>query len=379
MPPPMRILIITELFPDSDLPEVTGGVENRVYYVVKHLRRTRDVTVLAGSPGGGDHWRPASVASIPFRLRRMVMLFWQGLRSKFDVVESSILVVHPVAFLLGFLKRRPVVFWYPDVLIGHWQSEAFSPLAGRIGELYERLVLKLPVDRYIAISESTRDKLIEHGVKPERIDIVHCGFDPIVAQEARAEAGVGEPEAPTLVTASRLVPYKRVDLVVRALAKLARDHPTIRLRIVGQGPERERLEALAEELGVASNVEFVGYVPVHDDVLKIIAKASVFVSASEIEGFGISVVEAAAVGTPFVITDLPVFREVTNDGTGGLLFRLGDADDLADKVNRLLSDSALRQQCRDSAASLVDSYAWDTLADETGAVYDAVVAARRRS
>ncbi|MEY2452986.1 MAG: hypothetical protein QOD92_2560 [Acidimicrobiaceae bacterium] len=373
----MKVLIITELFPDSDVAEVTGGVENRVYYVVKHLRRTREVTVLAGSPQGGDHWRPASVASIPFRLRRMARLFWQGLRADFDVVESSILVVHPVAFLLGLLKRRPVVFWYPDVLIGQWRTDAFSPMAGRIGEVYERLVLKLPVARYIAISTSTKEKLIEHGVKPERIDIVHCGFDPVVAQQARAEAGAADPDQPTIVTASRLVPYKRVDLVIRALAKLAPDHPGIRLHIIGQGPESERLEQLARELGVSANIDFVGYVPIHDDVLKIIAKASVFVSASEIEGFGISVVEAAAVGVPFVITDIPVFREVTNDGDGGLLFRQGDADDLADKINQMLSDSELRQRCRAQADSLVESYSWDTLADETGAVYDSVLASRR--
>jgi glycosyltransferase involved in cell wall biosynthesis len=308
----------------------------------------------------------------------MARLFWGGLRSDFDLVESSILVVHPVAFLLGRLKRRPVVFWYPDVLIGQWRTEAFSTIAGRIGELYERLVLKLPIDRYIAISNSTREKLIEHGVKPERIDVVHCGFDPVVAQEARAESVAGDASQPTLVTASRLVPYKRVDLVVRALAKLAPDHPGIRLRIVGQGPERERLEHLAEEHGVSSRVEFVGYVPVHDDVLKIIANASVFVSASEIEGFGISVVEAAAVGVPFVISDIPVFREVTKDGTGGLLFRPGDADDLADKISRLLRDDALRAECRATAGSLVDAYTWNALADETAAVYDSVIAARRR-
>jgi glycosyltransferase involved in cell wall biosynthesis len=375
----MKILIITELFPETDVPEVTGGVENRVFYVVRRLRETRDVEVLAGSPKGGSQWRPASVRSIPFRLRRMARLFWGGLRTDFDLVESSILVVHPVAFLLGRLKRRPVVFWYPDVLIGQWRTGgAFSPIAGRIGELYERLVLKLPIDRYIAISNSTREKLIEHGVKPERIDVVHCGFDPVVAQEARAASDAGHASEPTIVTASRLVPYKRVDLVVRALAKLAPDHPGVRVRIVGQGPERERLEQLAEELGVSSRVEFVGYVPVHDDVLKIIANASVFVSASEIEGFGISVVEAAAVGVPFVISDIPVFREVTKDGTGGLLFRPGDADDLADKINRLLRDDALRAECRDTAGSLVDAYTWNALADETAAVYDSVVAARHR-
>ena len=375
----MKILIITELFPESDVPEVTGGVENRVYYVVKRLREHHDVTVLAGSTKGGTEWRPASVRSIPFRLRRMARLFWGGLRADFDLVESSILVVHPVAFLLGRLKRRPVVFWYPDVLIGHWRTEAFSPIAGRIGELYERLVLKLPIDRYIAISNSTRDKLIEHGVKPERIDVVHCGFDPVVAQEARAEA----------VARRRCAADDRHRVAARPLQARRPRRP-------GTGQARSRItpayafassvrarsestsKQLAEEHGVASRVEFVGYVPVHDDVLKVIANASVFVSASEIEGFGISVVEAAAVGVPFVISDIPVFREVTKDGTGGLLFRPGDADDLADKINRLLRDDALRAECRETAGSLVEAYTWNALADETAAVYDSVVAARRR-
>jgi len=374
----MRILIITELFPDSDVPEVTGGVENRVYYVVRALRRHHDVTVLAGGTAGGTQWRPASLASIPLRLRRMLGLFWRGLRMDFDVVESSILVVHPVAFLLGLLKRRPVVFWYPDVLIGQWRSGAFSRLAGMIGEVYERLVIKLPVDRYIVISEATREKLLAHGVKPERIVIVHCGFDPKVAAAARAEAANAVSAAPSIMTASRLVVYKRVDLVVQAVALLRDRHPDLRLRIIGQGPERSRLESLAREVGVDDRVEFLGFVPSHDDVMREIATASVFVSASEIEGFGISVVEAAAVNVPFVITDIPVFREVTRDGTGGLLFRRGDASDLANQIDRLLVDSALRAACHKEAASLVEAYEWDALADQTGDVYADVIAARSR-
>jgi glycosyltransferase involved in cell wall biosynthesis len=377
----MRILMITELFPDSDVPEVTGGVENRVFYVVRRLRQRHDVTVLAGGTAGGSQWRPASVGSIPMRLRRMINLFRRGLREDFDLVESSILVVHPIAFLLGKLKRRPVVFWYPDVLIGQWRGGAFSQLAGIIGELYERFVLRLPIDRYIVISEATRDKLLAHRVRPERIDIVHCGYDPRIADGARAaaaavHAAATEP-APSIITASRLVPYKRVDLVVTALALLNERHPDLRLRIIGQGPERERLESLARTLGVADRVEFLGFVPSHDDVMREIAKSTLFVSASQIEGFGISVVEAAAVDVPFVITDMPVFREVTRDGTGGLLFESGNAEDLAHKIDTLLTDEALRATCHEQAASLVESYDWDALGDETAAVFEDVIATHK--
>jgi glycosyltransferase involved in cell wall biosynthesis len=378
MPVRMKILIVTELFPDSDVAEVTGGVENRVYYVVRRLRQRHDVKVLAGGTASGTQWRPASIRSIPLRLRRMLSLFWRGLRADFDVVESSILVVHPIAFLLGRLKRRPAVFWYPDVLIGQWRGGAFSRLAGVIGEVYERLVLKLPVDRYIVISESTRDKLLARGVKPERIAIIHCGFDRRVAETARLEAATGSPRSPSIATASRLVPYKRLDVVIQAVSLLSDRHPDLRLRIIGQGPERARLESLAAELGIATRVEFLGFVPSHDDVVREIAKASVFVSASEIEGFGISVVEAAAVDVPFVITDMPVFREVTEGGNGGLLFKMGDAADLAKQIDRLLVDPDLRAACHEQASKLVESYDWDALGDETAELYSDVIATHHR-
>jgi glycosyltransferase involved in cell wall biosynthesis len=373
MPVRMKILIVTELFPDTNVPEVTGGVESRVFYLVKYLRQRHDVTVMAGGTAGGSTWRPPSIASVPLRLRRMASVFWRALHTEFDLVESSILVMHPVAFVLGLLKRRPVVFYYPDVLIGQWRSGAFSRPVGMIGEVLERFVLKLPVDRYIATTEDTRNKLLANGVKPDRITLVRIGYDPEMTTMAKDAAAAAPRSGPSVTTASRLVGYKRVDLVVRAFALLAERHADLRLRIMGQGPEREALEHLARELGVSSRIDFLGFVPSHEDVLREIASSSVFVSASEIEGFGLTTVEAAALDVPFVITDMPVFREVTRDGMGGLLFRMGDATDLAEKIDQVLSDDVLRKRCREEVKPLLESYAWDTLADETANLYAAVI------
>jgi glycosyltransferase involved in cell wall biosynthesis len=287
------------------------------------------------------------------------------------VVEGSNVVVMPVAWLVAKLRRRPVVFWYPDVLIGSWRGGRFGPL-GAAGEWAERRLLRLPVDRFIAISETVAGKLAAHGVARERIDVVPCGFEPAAVEQAGAGA-TRDPRAPVVVVVGRLVPYKRVDVVVSAVAALADLHPKLRLAIVGQGPEQPALAALATRLGVADRVDFHGFVPQHEDVLALVARSTVLVSASEIEGFGINVLEAMALGVPFVVADTPVFREVTAEGTGGLLFRTGDAQDLADKLARLLDDPARQETCGAAGRERAAAFTWEAVADQTAAVYESVV------
>ena len=170
-------------------------------------------------------------------------------------------------------------------------------------------MLKLPVDRYIVISEATREKLLAHGVKPERIVDRALRLRPGGRGRGRSRRSgddASEPSAPSIVDGvaagglqacrSRRCRRSRCSPIVT---------PTCGCASSGKVRSASRLETLARELGVADRVDFLGFVPSHDDVMKEIATASVFVSASEIEGFGISVVEAAAVDVPFVITDMP--------------------------------------------------------------------------
>jgi glycosyltransferase involved in cell wall biosynthesis len=361
----MKILILTELYPETDQAEITGGVEARCWYVARHLDGRHRIRVLARSTDA-TQWRPPSLVSVPVRVLGLLRMLWQGLRSDFDVVEGTNLVTCPLAWLLGKLKRRPSVYWYPDVLIGAWRGGAFGA-AGVFGEAIERVVLWLKADRYIAISHSTARKLVKAGVDEDRIRVVPCGFEPASVDEARV--GTTPSLVPQLAMVSRLVSYKRVDLVVRALASLRQSHPDLRLVVIGQGPERDAVLALARELGVGDRVELRGFVPSHVDVLREVGRSSVFVAASEIEGFGIVVVEALALGVPFVISAIDAFREVTHEGTGGLLFAPGDVDDLAAKLARLLDDAALRAQSIADGLALAATYTWERVADETEKVY----------
>lgn len=371
----MQILVVTEFLPSSDRGEITGGVEAYCHYVGRELEHDHQVTFIADRTDG-QRWDHASLGSIPRRLAFLVRALVQGLRADADVVMGTNYVVHPVAWLIGVLRRRPVVFWYPDVLIGQWRNGQFGRITGVIGELSERLILRLPVARYIAISQSTADKLVARGVKRERIDIVPCGYDEAVV----AEIGTPPPPPqPRVVVVGRLVPYKRVDLVLDAVARLRDRWPELELVVIGRGPEEERLEAQAQALGISGQVRFAGHLACHADVLREVAGSTVFVSASEIEGFGIVVVEASALGCPIVVSDIAVFREVTAEGTGGLLFRAGDAAHLAEQLDRLLADPDLRAVSAREGRAHASRYRWSEIAQRTAATFQDVVHPHTRS
>lgn len=365
----MRILMLTEYLPASEEGEITGGVEAYCHYVSQHLRNDHEV-ILIGRRTDGSVWDDASLSSLPGRLLFLVRALLRGLRDPGDVVVGTTYVVHPIAWLIAKLRRRPVVFWYPDVLIGTWRGGQFGRLAGIVGEVVERILLRLPVDRFIAISESTRAKLVAAGVPPERTVVIPCGFERSLVDEV-ADAVTEHPGRVTVV--GRLVPYKRVDVAIRAVARVRSTIPEVELVVIGQGPERQRLESLAQELGVVDRVHLRGFVDRHDDVLTAIAESSAFVSASEIEGFGIVVVEAMGLGVPYAVTDIPAFREVTAGGVGGRLFAQGDDAALARCLVELLTPGPERAAMRAAGREHAAGYEWGAVARDTAVALEALV------
>jgi glycosyltransferase involved in cell wall biosynthesis len=369
----MRILIVNEYLPDSDRGEITGGVEAYCHYVGRHLRSEHDVRFLSRSTTGSV-WDAPTLASLPGRLWFLLRALVQGLRADADVVMGTTYVVHPVAWLIGTLRRRPVVFWYPDVLIGSWRNGQFGAVEGIMGELAERLIMRLPVARFIAISESTAAKLVAHGVEPDRVTVVPCGYDP-----ATVDAVEPEPTDRRRITVvGRAVPYKRLDVVLRAAARLAPDMPDLEVVVIGQGPDLEPLGKLATDLGIAHQVDFRGFVDEHRKVLAAVAASRAFTSASEIEGFGIVVVEAMALGVPYVVTDIPAFREVTAGGVGGALVPPGDDEAMAVALRALLESGPGRDDLVRAGREQASRYTWRAVADATAAVLTDVVASRRR-
>lgn len=374
----MKVLLFMEYLPEGDDAQIMGGIEARCYYVARWLRQRHEVLLFLDRTGAARSTH-ASARSLPRRIWHLVRSVIRGLRSDFDVIDSTSSIVHPFAWLLGRLRRKPVVLWYPDVLIGEWRGGHFGKI-GALGELAERITFKLPGLHYIAISESTRSKLLTHGVDPRRIDVVPCGYEPSVVDEVYAKGTITRrPEQ--IVVVNRLVPYKRVDLLIDAMALLAPARPDVRATVIGSGPQLDELRERARQRGVESRVEFTGLIDSHLDVLRSVAEAELFVSCSEIEGFGIVVVEAMSFATPFVVTDIPAFREVTSGGIGGALFAPGDARALATAIGDLLDDPN-RRAIGERGREFATRYTWQAVAEQTAACYAAVIdrhVARARS
>lgn len=188
----------------------------------------------------------------------------------------------------------------------------------------------------VACSQAVLEELRE--VLPEtaaRSVVIGNGMGP----PSRPATPVGI-SPPRLLCLGRLAAEKGVDTALAAFARVREALPTARLVIAGDGPERQALEQLARELGVAGAVRFVGWVgPEHRD--RLLEEASLLLMASLSEGFGLAALEAARMGRPVVATRVGGLPEVVEDGVSGLLVPPGDAAALAEAALRLLNDEPL--------------------------------------
>jgi phosphatidylinositol alpha-1,6-mannosyltransferase len=222
----------------------------------------------------------------------------------------------------------------------------------------------------------TRDVMRELGVRrgPPVADFP-LGTDPVQFAPERADAAVrarlGLGDAPYLLTVARLVPHKGQDVVLRALARLTPRFPALRYVIVGEGPDEPRLRALASSLGLGARVVFAG--ACRDDVLPAVyAGAVLYVGLSRllppinVEGFGISFVEAAASGVPAVAGDSGGVRSAVLDGETGLVVPPEDEAAAAAAIARLLDDDEGRGQfARAARRAALHRFNWDRVVRDT--------------
>jgi glycosyltransferase involved in cell wall biosynthesis len=249
--------------------------------------------------------------------------------------------------------RKPRITFLHHVHGPMWNQMLPGPLAG-FGRVLEAR-LAPPFYRrtqMVTPSDATRDELVELGFEPRRVLAVPNGVSVEFAPGGRRSPN------PHVVAVGRLAPVKRFDELIKAAVHTRTRVPDLRLDIVGSGPQRDELEALVTSLGAGQWITFIGQVA-HHDLVSLYQRSWIVASASLAEGWGLTLTEAAACGTPAVATDIRGHRSSVVDGVTGVLSplqRLGDA--MAD----VLLDDDRRAQLAGAALARAKTLTWDEAA-----------------
>ncbi len=294
-------------------------------------------------------------------------------------------VVHTHTAKAGFLGRQAALALRPRPALvhtyhGHVLEGYFGAAKSRLYLEMERALARVS-DCLIGVSQATVDDLVRLGVAPpSKFRVLPLGLDLDRLAElpgelrasSRAELGVAEGEI-LLVFVGRVVPIKRLDLLLEALARAREADPRLRLAIVGDGGERPQLERQAAELGIAEDVLFLGY---HRELRPVFAAADLAVLSSDNEGTPVSLIEAAAAGLPAVATDVGGVREVVGADTG-ILTPQGDATALAAAIVELAADPERRKRFGIAARQhAINSYGAKRLLTDVDALYRELVTTR---
>ncbi len=365
-----KIATFTSLYPNAAQPQHGLFVEHRLRQLL--ACGAVSASVVAPVPWfpfrAGVFGRYATFASVPPTERRHGI---ELVHPRYPVIPAIGMNIAPALMArwcrpaverlrAGGAQLIDAHYFYPDGVaaakIAHALSMPFlvtargsdvNVIAGHTGPRRQILAAAAQAARVITVSRALRDRLIDLGVRPERIVVLRNGVDrrifrPVARETARAATGM---KGSTLLSVGNLIELKGHHLVIAALAGL----PGTDLVIVGDGPDLGELQSLAGRLGVAPRVRFTGSIP-QAELVNYYAAADALVLASSREGMANVLLEAMACGTPVVATAVSGNPEVVSSRHAGVLVHERTADALATAIRELLAAPPTSAQVVEHAA-----------------------------
>lgn len=347
VPCSMKILFITRAYPPT-----IGGIENQNYAISKWLCNLMEVTTIANRGGKKN---------LPFFFPKA---FFQALRKteEYDIILLGDGVLAPLGWMLRIFTGKPVAS------IIHGLDITYTL------PLYQWLWVGffLPkLDRLIAVSRYTKEIAIEHGLAPDTISIIPNGVENppdigihYVRIDLADYIGHDLSNVKVLTTIGRLTKRKGVAWFVEfVLPKLPENFIYV---IAGSGSEKPNILAAAERAGITNRVKLLGAVP--DEIRMMLHRtADLFIQPNitvpgDMEGFGISVIEATLAGLPVIASKIEGIQDAVIDGETGIFVESKDADGFANAIKSILSDEESYQLFRLNAAKVTkERFHWDAI------------------
>ncbi len=342
---------------DAVYPWVKGGAEKRIYEIGRRLAdRGHDVHWYGVGWWFDENCRKKVIEKDGIALHgvcKPIQLYVNGRRSiseslyfawklipklvrdDFDVIDCQEFPYFPCfsAKVHSLLRRSKFIITWHEVWDRYWFG--YLGRKGIFGYLVERLTTKLTKNN-VAVSEQTKRDLERLGLK--NVEVIPNGIDFEGIQRVRRAD-----EESDVIFAGRLIKDKNVDVLIRAVRLLREEISDIRCVIVGDGPERQRLEKLVRDLGLNGNVEFKGFLKDHDEVIALMKSSKVFVLPSTREGFGIVALEANACGLPVITVEheMNATKDLIENGKNGFVCKLSEEEIVEKILMALHSDMSM--------------------------------------
>jgi glycosyltransferase involved in cell wall biosynthesis len=268
--------------------------------------------------------------------------------------DALVEIWNGVPWLSPVWARGPRVVWMHHIHGAMWKMALPGPVAP-FGDLMERR-LAPPFyrrTRVITLSSSSKEEMVEKlGWRAKNIGVISPGVDPKFRPR--------DPKSPTplVVAVGRLMPAKHFDDIIRLLAPLRERLPGLEVVIVGEGDERPKLESEIRRLGAFDFVRLAGRIS-DDELISLYQRAWLLTAASEAEGWGMTITEAAACGTPAVVTDIGGHRDAVEAGVSGELVPLTD---LGVAIEAVLTDTDRLSDLRRGALARAERLTWEATA-----------------
>ena len=375
-----------------------GGPALHVAYLSAGLAdRGYDTTLVAGKVGAGEEsmafvaeQRGVRIETLddlhreiaPLRDLRTILRLARLIRSERPTIlhthTAKAGAVGRIAALLAGDARPPVIV---HTFHGHVLRGYFNPALTAAFRLLERLLARVAT-KLVAVSPEVRDDLVALGVAPAaKFAVVRLGieldervdYDEEGRKATRRLLGI-PPDAFVVGWIGRMTAVKRTEDIARTLQALVERGVNGYLCLVGDGPDRTRLERRMHELGVAKRCLFVGY---QENVARFYDAMDVLLLTSVNEGTPVSVIEALAAGRPVVATRVGGVSDVVRDGVDGFLAEVADVESLAARLAELAGDPELRARMGNAGrAHVVDRYAVERLVDDIDRLYRSLLPGR---
>lgn len=361
----MKILILN--WRDIKNPK-SGGAEILTHEIAKRwVKKGHEVVIFSSEFEGGAREEVIDNVQIIRRGRPDARFLFSSVhflsfinyenkfKGKFDVIVDE---VHGLPFFTPWFVKEKKVVLICEVARELW-TEMFGSFFGSLGRLVERFYLSFVYKniQFMTISDSSKKDLLEEGVRKENITVLPMGINVPRLTKYKKESD------PTLIFVGRISKSKGIEDTILVLSEVSKNLSKVKLWVVGRGDRDyiDYLKNVAKENHVEDKISWFGFIS-EDKKFELLGKAHFLISPSIKEGWGLTIPEAAYVGTPSIVYNSPGLRDVLKGSKFKIMVSYNDPTTISNEVVRIFKDRELYNQIVNQKVIRGD-YSWDRTAD----------------